>query len=124
MNRKKQPYDRYSVGERLQKRRLSLGLSQEALAERIDRAAKYYSDIERGICGMSVETMLVLSKQLDISLDYMMFGKDPDTCTPTPFPLEPTEISRVLVQCNQRQCSYAACLQDFFSKAAKPEENE
>lgn len=74
MNRKREPYDRYSVGERIQKRRQSLGLSQENLAEQMDRATKYCSDIERGTCGMSLETMLSFSKHLNMSLDYMMFG--------------------------------------------------
>lgn len=74
MNRKREPYDRYSVGERIQKRRQSLGLSQEKLAEKMDRATKYCSDIERGTCGMSLETMLNFSKHLNMSLDYMMFG--------------------------------------------------
>lgn len=74
MNRKREPYDRYSVGERIQQRRQSLGLSQEKLAEQMDRAAKYCSDIERGTCGMSLETMLSFSKHLNMSLDYMMFG--------------------------------------------------
>ena len=84
MNRKKEIYDRQSVGGRIQKRRKSLGLSQEQLAERMDRATKYCSDIERGACGMSVETMLGFSEHLDMSLDYMMFGKgeQPDSITP------------------------------------------
>ena len=43
MNRKKEIYDRQSVGGRIQKRRKSLGLSQEQLAERMDRATKYCS---------------------------------------------------------------------------------
>ena len=72
MNRKKETYDRYLVGERIQKRRQSLGISQEELAERIDRATKYCSDIERGMCGMSIETMLAFSEHLNMSLDYMM----------------------------------------------------
>lgn len=49
-------------------------MSQDELAEKIDRTTKYCSDIERGICGMSVETMLAISQHLDMSLDYMMFG--------------------------------------------------
>ena len=72
MNRKKETYDRYAVGERIQKQRQMLGISQEGLAEKIDRATKYCSDIERGICGMSVETMLAFAEHLNMSLDYMM----------------------------------------------------
>ena len=50
----------------------------DEVAERIDRAPKYCSDIERGTCGMSTETMLAISECLDMSLDYMMFGEQTD----------------------------------------------
>ena len=74
MNRKKESYDRIAVGERIRQKRTLIGLSQDELAEQIDRAPKYISDIERGICGMSIETMLAFSRSLDMPLDYMMFG--------------------------------------------------
>lgn len=57
-----------------EKKRILIGLSQDELAERIDRAPKYISDIERGICGMSIETMISFSQKLDLSLDYLIFG--------------------------------------------------
>ena len=69
MNRIRPTYDRISVGKRIQQRRRSLGLSQEKLAEQMDRATKYCSDIERGYCGMSLETMLLFSRHLNMSLD-------------------------------------------------------
>lgn len=75
MNRKRNTYDRIAVGERVRHKRIQIGLSQDELAERIDRATKYCSDIERGICGMSVETMLAIADNLDMSLDYLMFGE-------------------------------------------------
>ena len=67
MNRKKQvgdkmkrkqekpAYDRIAAGERLRCRRLELGWSRELVAERLGVVNKYYADIERGTCGMSVE---------------------------------------------------------------------
>ena len=75
MNKKRDTYDRITVGERIRQKRIQLGLSQDELAVRINRATKYCSDIERGMCGMSIETMLSISKALDMSLDYMMFGE-------------------------------------------------
>lgn len=75
MNRKRDTYDRIAVGERIRHKRIQLGLSQDELAERIDRATKYCSDIERGICGMSVETMLAIADSLDMTLDNLMFGE-------------------------------------------------
>lgn len=138
MNRKKEPYDRYAVGERIQKRRQSLGLSQEALAERLDRAAKYCSDIERGTCGMSTETMLAFSEQLDMSLDYMMLGKGPVSLTdkpdieaaelvvntPTPVTLERVEMNHLMEQCTERQYPYAVKLVELFLEATGEETEE
>ncbi|MBO5176991.1 MAG: helix-turn-helix domain-containing protein [Lachnospiraceae bacterium] len=124
MNRKKETYDRYAVGERIQKQRQSLGISQEALAEKIDRATKYCSDIERGICGMSVETMLAFAEYLKMSLDYMMYGIEPDCGEikikefPEPvLSLERTEINRLLDQCESRQITYVLRMLELFIEA-------
>ena len=70
MNKKREPYDKIAVGERIRHKRMQLGLS---------RATKYCSDIERGMCGMSIETMLAIAKALDMNLDYMMFGEISET---------------------------------------------
>lgn len=72
----KETYDRLAVGDRLRLKRTLLGLSQDEMAERIDRATKYYADIERGSCGMSVETLMALSKSLNMSLDYLVYGTE------------------------------------------------
>ena len=64
MNKKRDTYDRITVGERIRQKRIQLGLSQDELAVRINRATKYCSDIERGMCGMSIETMLSIAKAL------------------------------------------------------------
>lgn len=141
MNRKKETYDRYAVGERIQKQRQSLGISQEALAEKIDRATKYCSDIERGICGMSVETMLSFAEHLNMSLDYMMYGIEPEcekyeeyelsehkndinesaNLLPEPISLERQEMNQLLDQCNERQLVYARRLMEVFVEATAEE---
>lgn len=127
MNRKKETYDRYAVGERIQKQRQSLGISQEALAEKMDRATKYCSDIERGICGMSVETMLAFAKYLNMSLDYMMYGNKPEFDKTEneivtqeeieTLPIERLELNRLLDSCDQRQMMYALRLMEVFVDA-------
>lgn len=72
----KNTYDRLAAGERLRKKRSLLGFTQDDVAEKTDRSSKYYADIERGNCGMSVETMMALSKTLDLSLDYIIYGNE------------------------------------------------
>lgn len=69
-------YDRLAVGDRLRLKRTLLALTQEEMAEKIDRATKYYADIERGSCGMSVETLMALADTLNMSLDYIIYGKE------------------------------------------------
>ena len=116
MNRKKETYDRYAVGERIQKQRISLGMSQEELAERIDRATKYCSDIERGMCGMSIETMLAFSENLNMSLDYMMFGSKEEKNEKCP---EINKLGRLLTECTEHQTEYALKLLEVFMEATR-----
>lgn len=75
----KKTYNRLAVGERLRLKRTLLGLTQEEMAERIGRVPKYYADIERGSCGMSVETLMALSDCLSMSLDYIICGSASDS---------------------------------------------
>lgn len=69
-------YNRLAAGERLRLKRTLLEMTQEEMAERIGRVPKYYADIERGSCGMSVETLMALSHSLNMSLDYIIFGNE------------------------------------------------
>lgn len=106
MNRKRDTYDRIAVDDRIRRKRILIGLSQDELAERIDRATKYCSDIERGICGMSVETMLAIADNLDLSLDYMMFGEASEEELARQEQDE-TALLHILSKCSKRQREYA-----------------
>lgn len=74
-NRKKAlAYDRLSVGARLRTWRNVLGYSRKYVSEHIGIVEKYYSDIERGTCGMSVETMIALADFFQCTLDNLIYG--------------------------------------------------
>lgn len=75
MEQRKQLYNRIAAGQRIRSCRERLGLSRRRMAEQIGKAEKYYADIERGYCGMSLETMIEISECLGITLDYMIFGE-------------------------------------------------
>lgn len=113
MNRKRDTYDRLAVGERIRNKRIQIGMSQDELAEKIDRATKYCSDIERGICGMSVETMLALSEHLDMSLDYMMFGEESEEELARR-ERDEMAILHILSKCTERQRDYAIRLLKLY----------
>lgn len=53
-----------------------MNMTREEVAKKIGRASKYYGDIERGTCGMSIETLVELSNVLNLSVDYILYGID------------------------------------------------
>ncbi|HJC23051.1 MAG TPA: helix-turn-helix domain-containing protein [Candidatus Eisenbergiella merdavium] len=73
--REKLFYDRSAAGTRLKKWRLRYGWTRREVAERCGLTEKYYSDIERGSCGMSVETLISLSKLYGFTMDYLIYGE-------------------------------------------------
>lgn len=109
-------YDRIAVAERIKKRRIMIGLTQEELAEKIGRAYKYCQDIERGTCGMSIETMLSLASSLNMSLDYMIFGEL--SSNDRSDLLEEQELLiEILGQSSEQKRKYAIELLKLFMKA-------
>ncbi|MDO4294454.1 MAG: helix-turn-helix transcriptional regulator [Eubacteriales bacterium] len=77
MKRKKEnpAYDRSAVGKRVRERREELGWSRSFVANQLGLVSKYYGDIERGTCGMSVETLLCMSRLFGLSMDYLICGE-------------------------------------------------
>lgn len=77
MNTKRETaYDRKAAGRRIRERRKSLGLSPAGLAEQMEKSEKYCLDIERGTCGMSVETLLSFSRHLGLDVNYIIYGDE------------------------------------------------
>ena len=71
-------YNRQEVGKRLGCRRREMGLTGEEMGRRIGKNGRYYRDIENGRCGMSVETLILLSEEMGLSLDYLIYGDSSD----------------------------------------------
>ena len=71
-------YNRQEVGKRLGCRRREMGLTGKEMGRRIGKNGRYYRDIENGRCGMSVETLILLSEEMGLSLDYLIYGASPD----------------------------------------------
>lgn len=69
--------DYYEIGKRIRKCREDLGLSQEAAAERCGISPSFYSNIERGVKIMSLETFVSICNALDLSADYLLFDMLP-----------------------------------------------
>lgn len=91
-------YDKKEVGCRIRKYRKNLNLSRAEIALRIGKTEKYFSDIERGYCGMSTETMLQIADCLGLSLDELIFGEKEEA-----YSEDIRSIFFYLKQCNEKQ---------------------
>ena len=61
-----------AIGRRIQQSREQAGLTQEELAERIDRSTQFISTIERGLAGPSLETVIHLCEVLGTSTEWIL----------------------------------------------------
>ena len=68
-------YDHKIVGARIRQRRKELNLTQSELAEKVDRVPKYCADIERGSCGMSIDTLIAFCQALRMSPSTLLLGQ-------------------------------------------------
>ena len=65
------------IGKRLYKRRKEMGLTQEAMAERLGMSLTFYGEIERGRKRLSIEKILMVYEQTGMNPDYLLTGKGP-----------------------------------------------
>lgn len=63
------------VGERIRKRRLKLGWTQEQLCQKAGISKGFLSDLENDKRSVSAENLLDIARALSLSLDYLMTGK-------------------------------------------------
>ena len=71
-------YDKASVGERIRIYRTALHLTQEQLAEKLDKSWRFVNNLERGAVGMSMETLLALCGALKTTPNHLLlFDGDP-----------------------------------------------
>jgi transcriptional regulator with XRE-family HTH domain len=64
-----------TVGERVKTRRLELGLSQDALADKAGISKSFLSDLENNRRSIGAETLLDLGRAMSVSLDFLMTGE-------------------------------------------------
>ena len=63
------------IGERIRRQRVYRKPTQEKIASLLGVTPNFYSKVERGIHGLSYESLIQLSKILGVSVDYILTGK-------------------------------------------------
>lgn len=71
-------YDKAAVGARIREMRLAMQLTQEKLAEKMDISLRSITDIERGIVGMSLETLMALCSTLHVTPNDLLLPTQKD----------------------------------------------
>lgn len=64
------------MANRIKERRIELSFTQEQIAELIELSYSSYTKIENAFQTPSLDTIIAISKILDISLDYLIFGNE------------------------------------------------
>lgn len=77
-----------TVGERVRTRRVELGLSQDALAEKAGISKSFLSDLENNRRSIGAETLLDLGRAMGVSLDFLMTGEASGDQTEKEIPAE------------------------------------
>ncbi|MBQ3137469.1 MAG: helix-turn-helix transcriptional regulator [Clostridia bacterium] len=63
------------MGLRIKARRRKMFITQEFVAEHLGVSVKHFSEVERGIAGLSIENLIKLSDLLGLSLDFIIKGE-------------------------------------------------
>lgn len=74
----KKNLDRKQIGMRIQLKRESLSLTQEQFAECCGLTLSTIQAIESGKRGMSINSLIEISKQLHATTDYLLKGDEKD----------------------------------------------
>jgi len=63
------------IGTRIRAQREYLGITREGLCNYVSISPQFLSEIERGVKGVSAETLYKLCEGLGVSADYVLMGK-------------------------------------------------
>ena len=62
-------------GDRIRQLRTKHGFTQEKVAEALEIDRSFYSRVEAGMKGCSVDLFIQLSELYDVTLDYLILGR-------------------------------------------------
>jgi len=69
----------FTVGERIKKRRIELGWTQDQLGQKAGISKSFLSDLENGKRSVSADNLLDIARVLNLSLDYLMTGDEKES---------------------------------------------
>lgn len=104
-------YDTVASGKRIAQSRKAVGYTQQQLAEILNMHKNSLSEIERGVRGTSIDTLMEICIHLNVSIDYILFGMRNKERN--------LSIQQRLTQLTQRQLEYVEKVIDFSMEYIK-----
>ena len=98
-----------ALGQRIRSIRTKKGISQMVLAERIDRSAAYMSYVENGYKSCSLDTLVLVANELNVSTDDLLVDSLANTIK-----VSNHEFATIVSDCNEYEMRV---LLDFVKKA-------
>ena len=102
------------IGKRISLLRSQNGLTQEALAERLNCTKKHISHVERGVASFSLDLLIEVSDVFGCSLDYLIKGEE----APSELKL-PTYVLHILGSREDRMLKEKALLLSYLEMYKK-----
>lgn len=99
------------IGGRIRERRLTLGRTQDYLANYLDIDASHISNIEHGRCKVSLTALVGISNALNCSIDYFIMEEYENLSIPAD-----NEIIRKLNNCSYETKEKISDIIDILSK--------
>ncbi len=107
-----------AIGKRIRTRREAINMTREELAELLCVSHKFCGDIEYGLRGMSLKTLIKLSEALNLSMDYIIKGHDQkNTVEFGEDNMVMENILTSLYACNDKQLKQAGQMVKIFAEA-------
>ena len=102
------------IGKRIALLRSQKGMTQEALAEKLNCSIKHVSHVERGVASFSLDLLIEVSSIFNCSLDYLVKGEE----APSELKL-PTYILHILGRDEDRLIKEKALLLSYLEMYRK-----
>ena len=108
---KSSTYNFVLTGERIRRARKAHRYTQAEVSEMIGMSSKNFSQLERGMTGISVSTLIALCKCLEVSSDYLLFGIETSA--------QSSSVSILLSQLSETEQIYAEKLLKVYVDSCK-----
>ena len=119
MSEKLRQLDFHKMGKRIRKRRESLNMNRETLAEQLEVSPQFIADIEYGNKGISIKRLYILCQVLQVSADYVLAGERENEEDNEDLMRAREKVMGILCKCDARQLDGIEKIASIYADGVK-----